>query len=434
MTKAVTAVSARLQQALDRIADRAGDGGRAFLRVYDEQARATASALDILAAGGLPLGSLGGRIVSIKDLFDVAGEPTTAGSVVLKDAPPAAGDAPVVARLRRAGAVIIGKTNMTEFAYSGVGLNPHYGTPGNPYDRARIPGGSTSGGAVAVADGMCEIAIGSDTGGSVRLPAALCGIVGFKPTARRVPLEGVLPLSSSLDSVGPLARSVADCALTDAVLAGEEPAPLEAPRLTDLRLAVLTNVALDQLDAAVTADFNRALASLRDAGAQLREMAIPLLADMAAINAKGGFAAAESYAWHRELLAKRGDGYDPRVRVRIEAGAHISAADYIAITAARRRLIAAFDEIAAPYDAIVLPTCPLVAPPMAAFTRDDDFRRLNMLLLRNTMIGNFFDLCGVSLPMMAPGAPPTGLMLMGRHGTDRRLLALAAAVEAILRR
>src|SRR5512138_3080733 len=164
-----------LEACLARIADPGGEGKRAFTKVYAEQARAVADAQDRMRAAGVALGPLDGRIVSIKDLYDVAGEPTTAGSVALRDAPPAQRDAPAIARLRAAGAVIIGKTNMTEFAYSGIGMNPHYGTPGNPFDRARIPGGSTSGGAVAVADGMSEITIGSDTGGSTRIPAAFGG-------------------------------------------------------------------------------------------------------------------------------------------------------------------------------------------------------------------------------------------------------------------
>jgi aspartyl-tRNA(Asn)/glutamyl-tRNA(Gln) amidotransferase subunit A len=193
----------RLEEALSRIADPAGEGVRACLTVYREAARISADAADARVRAGIPLGPLDGTIVSVKDLFDVAGEPTRAGSKILADAPPAAADAPAIHRLRAAGCVIVAKTNMAEFAFTGIGLNPHYGTPGNPADRTRIPGGSSSGAAVAVADGMCEIAIGSDTGGSVRVPAALCGVVGFKPSKRRVPTEGAFPLSYTLDSSGP---------------------------------------------------------------------------------------------------------------------------------------------------------------------------------------------------------------------------------------
>src|SRR6266702_2587731 len=228
----------RLEQALAKIADPKGEGARACLTVYMDAARAAADAADARAKAGISLGSLDGTIVSIKDLFDVAGEPTRAGSKILANAAPAKADAPVVSRLRAAGAVIVAKTNMTEFAFSGVGLNPHYGTPGNPADRTRIPGGSSSGAAVAVADGMCEIAIGSDTGGSTRIPAALCGIVGFKPSRQRVPTAGAFPLSYTLDSVGPIARTVADCAVADAVMAGEDPWRIEPASLAGLRLGI----------------------------------------------------------------------------------------------------------------------------------------------------------------------------------------------------
>src|SRR5450830_1380129 len=210
----------RLDAALARIDDLSGEGSRACLTVYRESARAAAAAADARQRAGISLGPLDGAIVSIKDLFDVAGEVTRAGSKLLaEEAKPAAADAPVVHSLRSGGAVIVGKTNMSEFAFSGVGANQHYGTPGNPADRKRIPGGSTSGGAVAVADGMCEIAIGTDTGGSTRIPAALCGIVGFKPSRQRISTAGAFPLSQSIDSIGPLAKTVAACAKADAVIA-----------------------------------------------------------------------------------------------------------------------------------------------------------------------------------------------------------------------
>src|SRR6266571_7398043 len=220
----MTARSARdrLEEALTRIADPQGEGARACLTVYDQTARAEADAADARARAGVTLGPLDGAIVSVKDLFDVAGEPTRAGSKVLAEAPPAAADAPVVRRLRAAGGVIVAKTNMSEFAFTGIGANPHYGTPGNPADRTRVPGGSSSGAVVAVADGMCEIGIGSDTGGSTRAPAAFCGVVGFKPSKFRVPTEGAFPLSYTLDSVGPIARSVSACAAADAVMAGDD--------------------------------------------------------------------------------------------------------------------------------------------------------------------------------------------------------------------
>jgi aspartyl-tRNA(Asn)/glutamyl-tRNA(Gln) amidotransferase subunit A len=419
----------QLEACLARITDPAGEGKRAFTKLYTDQARAVADAQDKMRAAGVPLGPLGGRIVSIKDLFDIAGEPTTAGSIALRDAPPAKQDAPAIARLRAAGAVIIGKTNMTEFAYSGIGMNPHYGTPGNPFDRARIPGGSTSGGAVAVADGMSEITIGSDTGGSTRIPAAFCGIVGLKPSQPRIPLAGAVPLSTTLDSVGPMARTVADCALADAVMAGESPDAVQPIALPRTRLGLLKTLALDGLDAMVGKAFERAVKALSPA--RLSDFTTDLFAPMIQLNARGGFTAAESYAWHRDLLERRGKDYDPRVRGRIERGALLSAADYIEMKQERARLVGAMDAALADIDALVLPTVPIVAPRMDALGADDDFMRINLQILRNTAIANFFDLCAVSLPIPTDGLA-VGLMLIGRHGSDKRLLRIAASVEAAL--
>jgi aspartyl-tRNA(Asn)/glutamyl-tRNA(Gln) amidotransferase subunit A len=421
----------RLEACLAKIDDPTGEGKRAFTRLYTEQARALADAQDRLQAAGAPLGPLGGAIVAIKDLYDVAGEPTTAGSIALSDAPPAKSEAPAIARLRAAGAVIIGKTNMTEFAYSGIGMNPHYGTPGNPFDRARIPGGSTSGGAVAVADGMCDIAIGSDTGGSTRIPAAFCGIAGLKPTQKRIPLDGALPLSSTLDSIGPMALAIGDCALADAVMAGENPETSAAADLRHVRLGLCKSLMLDGLDNTVAKAFDRAIQAL--APAKLTDFSTDLFVAMNEINARGGFTAAESFAWHRDLLARRGKDYDPRVRVRIERGGLLSAADYIEMKQERGVLVRAMDAALADIDALVMPTVPVVAPLMDAVKADDEFMRINLQVLRNTAPANFFDLCAVSLPIPTDGLA-AGLMLVGRHGRDKRLLRIAAAVEAALGR
>src|SRR5436309_1618129 len=277
----------RLEQALARIADPKGEGARACLTVYTDAARAAADAADARAKSGISLGPLDGAIATIKDLFDVAGEPTRAGSRILADATPAKADAPIVRRLRAAGGVIVAKTNMSEFAFSGVGANPHYGTPGNPADRARVPGGSSSGAAVAAADGMCEIAIGTDTGGSTRIPAALCGIVGFKPSQWRVPTQGAFPLSFTLDSVGPLARSVADCALADAIMAADEPRPLEPATLAGLRLGIAQGLPLADLDDHVGREFSAATAKLASVGVRLSDETFPQFDTMLAINAKG---------------------------------------------------------------------------------------------------------------------------------------------------
>ncbi len=281
----------RLEQALARIADPSGEGVRACLTVYQDVARAAADAADERARFGISLGPLDGVIVSIKDLFDVAGEPTRAGSKILaEEAKPAAADAAIVRRLRSGGAVIVAKTNMVEFAFSGVGANPHFGTPGNPRDRSRVPGGSSAGAPVAVADGMCEISIGTDTGGSVRIPAAVCGLVGFKPSRQRVPTEGAFPLSFTLDSVGPIARTVADCAKADAVISGEEMsfAPLDVGALKGLRLGIAEGLPLDRLDDTVAAAFAAAVKRLDGAGVRVSRETLSLFDAINEVNAKGG--------------------------------------------------------------------------------------------------------------------------------------------------
>ena len=424
----------RLEQALARIADPAGEGKRACLTVYADAARGAADAADARANAGKPLGPLDGAIVSIKDLYDVAGEVTRAGSRVLaSEGLVAKSDAPVVKRLRDAGAIIVAKTNMSEFAFSGVGANPHFGTPGNPFDRARVPGGSTSGGAVAVADGMCEIAIGTDTGGSTRIPAALCGLVGWKPSKQRVPTDGAFPLSFTLDSIGPMAKSVADCALADAVMAGETPPEVRAVPLSGLRLGIWQGMPFEGADATVMAAWSAATDRLGKAGARLSDEKISLVDDMAQVNAKGGFSPAEAYAIHRGRLARDAAGVDPNVRARIERGATISAADYIEMAQARQRLVQAMDRLLSSFDALILPTTPIVAPKMAEVALPADFGRKNAMLLRNAASINFFDLCAISLPLPRQGGLSTGLMLVGRNDADHRLFSIATAVEACLK-
>lgn len=422
----------RLEACLARIADPAGEGSRAFTRLYADRARAEAEAADARARQGLPLGPLDGRIVSVKDLFDMPGEPTTAGSKLLRDASPATAMAPAIARLRQAGAVIVGKTNMTEFAFSGVGINPHYGTPGNPADRSRIPGGSSSGGAVSVADGMAEITIGSDTGGSTRIPAAMCGIVGLKPSQYRVPTTGAFPLSFALDSIGPMARTVADCALADAVMAGETPLPLTPAPLAGLRLGIPRGPLLENMEPEVAQAFETALDRLGKAGTVPGEQPLPLLAEMQAVNARGGFAASEAFFVHRAALDNRPDEFDPIVRGRIERGRAIPTADYIFMQRRRAELIRAMDAALADLDALILPTTPIRAPKIADLAASEEaFTAANTLLLRNTSVMNFFDLCAISLPLPVIGLP-VGLMLVARNGHDRRLLRMAAGVESCL--
>jgi len=424
----------RLEQALTRIADPSGEGKRACLTIYADAARVAADAADARTKVGKPIGPLDGAIVSIKDLYDVAGEVTRAGSRVLADEGlVAAADAPVVKRLREAGAVIVAKTNMSEFAFSGVGANPHFGTPGNPFDRARVPGGSTSGGAVAVADSMCEIAVGTDTGGSTRIPAALCGLVGWKPSKQRVPTVGAFPLSFTLDSIGPMAKSVSECALADAVMAGEAAPTLAPVSLSGLRLGIWQGMPFDGVDATVSAAWSAAVARLGQVGVRFSDEKISLVDDMMQVNAKGGFAPAEAYAIHRERLKRAGAGVDPFIRVRIERGGTVPSYDYIDMAQMRRRLVQAMDARMEQLDVLVLPTTPIVAPTIAEVAESEEFGRKNAMLLRNTNPVNFFDLCAISLPLPRQNGLSTGLMLVGRNGQDRRLFDIAAAVEKALK-
>jgi aspartyl-tRNA(Asn)/glutamyl-tRNA(Gln) amidotransferase subunit A len=420
-----------LEECLARIDDPEGEGARVCLTVYTGAARAAADAADARAKFGISLGPLDGAVVTIKDLFDVAGDVTRAGSKVLAEEGLAATqDAPVVRRLRTAGAVIVAKTNMSEFAFSGLGTNPHFGTPGMPADRTRVPGGSSSGAAVAAADGMCEIAIGTDTGGSTRIPAAFCGVVGFKPSKRRITTEGAFPLSYTMDSIGPLARSVDDCARADAVLAGCEMPSLDWA-LAGCRLGIVQGTPLDKLEDTVAARFQNGLTALEKAGARLTDEYLALIDDMNDVNAKGGITPTEAYAVHHQRLAERGDHVDPHVRLRIERAGKISAADYIDMMRRRDDLVRAMDARLQDVDAVVMPTTPIVAPTMDEVSAPETFARKNGQALRNTAIINFFDLCAISLPLPRERGLPVGLMLVARNGEDARLFAMAAAIERL---
>jgi aspartyl-tRNA(Asn)/glutamyl-tRNA(Gln) amidotransferase subunit A len=430
-----TTSRALVEESLARIADPTGEGARAFLTVYADRSRAEADAIDAARAKGEALPRLAGVPLSIKDLFDVAGEPTRAGSRANAKAPRATADAEAVALMRRAGFVIVGKTNMTEFAYSGLGVNPHYGTPLSPWDRERghIPGGSTSGGAVGVADGMIPAALGTDTGGSCRIPAAFCGIVGFKPTQRRVSLNGVFPLAPSLDSVGPLANSASCCAVLDSLLSGGQGVDEPAAPLARLTIGVIEGAVDERLDAAVGTAFAAALTRLAEAGAQLKPISLPELAELPHVNRNGAIVEFESFAVHRANLATSRAQYDPWVLARLDAGSGKTAADYIDLMGHRARIRSAIEARARAFDALVLPTVP-IAPP--ALSELDDFpasRALNSLILRNTSIANFLDRPAISIPCHAPGDPPAGFMLIGATGLDRRLLAVAEGAENAVR-
>jgi aspartyl-tRNA(Asn)/glutamyl-tRNA(Gln) amidotransferase subunit A len=420
----------RTELALGQINDPAGEGKRSCLTVYAETARRAADAADARAKSGQSLGPLDGVVITIKDLFDVAGEVTRAGSAVLaKRGKLATVDAPVVAQLRAAGAVIVAKTNMTEFAFSGIGANPHFGTPGNPADRKRVPGGSSSGGAVACADGIGDIAIGTDTGGSTRIPAALCGIVGYKPTAKRISREGAYPLSFALDSIGPMARSVADCFVADAVMASERPSKLESASLGAVRVGLVQGVVLENMDGTVAPAFEKALGKL--AAAKRSDVKLDL-GMMNAVSERGGIAPPEAFAINRVLLAADGEGVDPFVRTRIMRAATMNAADYIQSMREREAGIARMNTVFDDFDVLALPTTPIVAPTIEEVAVTEVFGARNVLVLRNTSIGNFHDLCAITLPLKFGNALHCGLMLFGRHGEDRKLFQIAAAVEKAL--
>jgi aspartyl-tRNA(Asn)/glutamyl-tRNA(Gln) amidotransferase subunit A len=424
-----------VDECLARIADTSGEGMRAFIHVDAEAAIEAAEAMDRLREVKAAPSPFAGIPVSIKDLFDINGQVTRAGSRALDDSAPAEADASAVARLRRAGFIVIGRTNMTEFAYSGIGINPHFGTPKGAWQRSvgHVPGGSSSGAAVSVVDRMAHGALGTDTGGSCRIPAAFNGIVGFKPTQHRVPLDGGVPLSFTLDSFGPLARTVGCCAVLDAVLADEPVKPLQPRPIKGMRLAVPTTVTLDDLEEAVARTFERTLETLSRQGALIERIAVPEFLDVGMMNTKGGFAAAESYAWHRYLIVSHGDVYDPRVSKRILRGEAISAADYIDLLEMRKSLIARSTVRLAPYDALVLPTTANTPPRIADLADDKAFTAANLLALRNCTLINMIDGCAISLPCHREGEVPVGLMLAAAGGSDRRIFELAAGMEAAIR-
>ena len=423
-----------VEACLDRITEPSGEGRLTFLLVNAQGARKAADEMDLRRKAGKAPTRFAGIPISIKDLADIDGQVTKAGSRALADTAPAAADAPVVARLRQAGFIIVGRTNMTEFAYSGLGINPHYGTPRAPYERSagRVPGGSSSGAAVSVADGMAHGALGTDTGGSCRIPAAFCGITGYKPTARRVPTGGVVPLSFTLDSIGPLARTAACCAAMDGIMAGEPERAVTPCTPSSLRLLVPETIVHEKVDRHVAEHFDAALTRLAKAGARITRAPFPTFDRIAGLTAKGGFSASESYAWHRRLMAEKKHAYDPRVLARIERGAEQSAADYIDLLELRRTAIADFAAAMQDFDALVMPTAPIIPPRIADLETDKEYNRQNMLILRNTLIINILDGCSISLPMSAQGGPPCGLMLSCVGGADHRLFDMAATVERTL--
>jgi aspartyl-tRNA(Asn)/glutamyl-tRNA(Gln) amidotransferase subunit A len=421
-----------VEECLGRISDADGEGARTFVLVDADGAREAARAMDALRRAGAEPSPFAGIPVSVKDLFDVRGQVTRAGSRVLAG-PPASRDATAVARWRRAGLVVVGRTTMTEFAFSGLGINPHYGTPANPWDRGRrrIPGGSSSGAAISVTDGMAYGALASDTGGSCRIPAALCGLVGFKPTQARIPRDGFVPLSPTLDSVGVMAHTVGCCAVLDALLRDAEPATPRTLRRAP-RLAAPRNYLFAGVEEVVGAPFERAVGRLREAGAEIVDLMLPELDGLADMNAGGGFAAAESFAWHRNVIADHAADYDPRVLVRIQRGEQQTARDLLVLRERRQALIDGVRGRLDGFDGFVCPTVPAVAPPIDALDDDEAYTQTNLLMLRNPTVVNLLDGCAASIPMHSDGEPPTGLMVASGANGDDELLRTAAWIEAHL--
>jgi aspartyl-tRNA(Asn)/glutamyl-tRNA(Gln) amidotransferase subunit A len=430
-----TTSTALVEQYLAAIDDAEGEGSRAFIEVYRDGARRAAAAADKDRARGAALGPLAGIPISVKDLFDLAGEVTRAGSTVLANAAPAERDAPAIARLKAAGVVLLGRTNMTEFAYGGHGTNSHYGTPLNPWDRAtkRIPGGSTSGGAVSVTDGMAAATIGSDTGGSVRIPAALCGIAGYKPTQARVPLTGAFPLSHTRDSIGPLGVSANCCVLLDRAMAGEPISTREAASLRGLTFGVPTTILLDKLDRDVEHAFSAALTRISRAGGVIKEFAFQELQDELDGSKYVNFSGYEAFQLHRERLETAFGEFDPRVSKRLMLGANMRESEYLALHVLREKLMASANKTTAAFDALLAPTVPIVAPALAELDKsDDELYRINSLILRNTAPFNALNRPAWSLPCHQKGDAPVGLMVVGETDGDAKLQRLGVAIEAVL--
>ncbi len=402
-----------------------------FTKLFESQSMAQARLLDTLTPAQLNRCALTGWSVSVKDLYDVAGEVTLAGTRVLAQNRPALRDAPAVHRLRQAGAVVVGQTNMTELAFSGVGINPHYGTPINPCDPhlERIPGGSSSGAAVSVALGLCDAALGSDTGGSIRIPAALCGLVGFKPTQHRVTLIGTVALAPSLDTVCAMSQSVEDCIKLDRVLSKEE-LWIEERTLNGMRFLVPKTVVMDQLSPEVERSFEKALSYLSSQGASIEEQKCEFFNEVAQINQPGGLSPIEAWASHASGVGEQLERIDPRVVHRMLLGRDVSVAEYWSLLRRRSQWCEEVAQRIQSYDAVLCPTVPMQAPALAPLIEDDAlFAEVNRLLLRNTFLFNFLDGCSLSLPMHAPDELPMGLMISSSSGGDAKVLRSAWAIE-----
>jgi aspartyl-tRNA(Asn)/glutamyl-tRNA(Gln) amidotransferase subunit A len=422
------------EECLARIAR---ENGRlnAFITVLAEQARHDARRADDEIAAGRHRGPLHGVPLSLKDLIDLAGVPTTAASRVL-EGHIASADAAVAARLRAAGAIILGKCNLHEFAFGTTSEDSAFGPVHNPWDTTRSAGGSSGGSAAAVVSGMGCASIGTDTGGSIRIPAAVCGCVGLKPTFGELPCDGIIPLSRSLDHVGPLARSVADAWLLFRAMAGDaNPAPLPAGRCpaSSLRLGLLRPYFMDILSDGVAEQFGLELDRLRRAGAWVNDRAVPHAGDIATVYLH--LQLPEASAYHAPALAERPEAYTPPVRQRLEIGRYVLAEDYVRARTGADVLTREVDAALDGCDALLLPSVPITAQPIgsSALTFAGRLYPVRALMLRLTQL---FDISGhpaISLPCgHSKENLPIGLQLVGRRGKTADLLEIAAAVEALI--
>lgn len=410
---------------------------RVFLEVVPERALAEAKTAAARYKAGRPLSPLDGVPVAWKDLYHVAGTRTTAGSILLKESAPQTADMPCVANAVAAGTVTMGKLNMTEFAYSGLGLNPHFGTAFNPNDREtpRSPGGSSSGSGAAVASRLVPIAIGSDTGGSVRVPASYNGTVGFKTSTGRIDKTGIVPLAATYDTIGPLARSVEDCILADMVMRGAAMSPVRRADLSELKLFVPTNIVLNDAEPAVMENFERSLRALEARGVRIARGRFELLDVVSKLTADHGtIIAAESYAEYHEIAdGEDGKRIDRRVLARMLMGKAMSARSLLEIQRTRAKVV---PQVSAALDGalLVMPTTVITAPPIAPLEAGDDvFFRINTLTLRNTALTNVLDMCGVAMPNgRDEKGLPTSFLVSAPWDEDERLLGAALAMEAIV--
>ncbi len=416
--------------------DRRADPG-VFIALTRERALQEAQASDDRRVRGACLGAWDGIPVAWKDLFDLQGVPTTAGSAVYRDRPPAARDADVVAACAAQGLVAVGKTNLSEFAYSGLGLNPHFGTPPNPFSPPgdpRAPGGSSAGSAVAVAAGLVPAAIGTDTAGSVRVPASFCGIWGFKASQNRYAMAGVFPLSSSLDSLGAFANGAADLCQIDAFMRGRRHSDIDPTAIADIRIVVPDTVVFDDVSADIVSCFETLVQALAEAGVAIERGAFPIFAETDALfRAHGTLTVAEAYTLHEALLnSPDADRMDRHIRARLQTALDFTVQDYIRLQWSRSRLEAE-TRTSLGNRFLLFPTTPITAPAIAPLASDETFRHTNLLALRNTMLGNYLAMPGVSMPIGVDGQGlPVGALLSAAPGGDTPLLAAARALEARL--